>query len=142
MTINNSKGEMHMISNKRVINLFIEEGYNDKNFSAVMQLLSADYIDHSPAGSSSPEAAVDTLKQVTAAFPDLHAEILDLVEENNKVVGRFLFTGTHNGDYMGIPATGKSISFEAIEMFFLEDSKIIESWGYWPDSSILEQLTK
>ena len=48
--------------------------------------------------------------------------------------------GVHSGERMGIPATGKRISFEALENFKVVNGKIVESWGYWPDKEIEEKL--
>ena len=67
-------------------------------------------------------------------------DILDLVEENNKVVIRIRFAATYSAEIYGIPATGKRISFEALEIFKLKNGLIVESWGYWPDMQIKELL--
>ena len=73
-------------------------------------------------------------------FPDMQVEILDLIGKNDKVAVRVRFTGTHSAPFCGMDATGKKISFEALEIFRLSNGKIAESWGYWPDASILECL--
>ena len=63
-----------------------------------------------------------------SSFPDLHHEIVDLVAEGDKVVVRFNVTDTHKGELQGIPATGKKISFGAMDFITLMDGKIIEGW--------------
>ena len=71
---------------------------------------------------------------------DYVVEILDLIEEKDKVAVRACFTGTHSAELCGVSATGKKISFEALEIFRVENGKIAESWGYWPDMQIQELL--
>lgn len=63
------------------------------------------------------------------AFPDLHVTIEDLIEEDDKVVARNTVTGTHQGEYMGLPGTGKSITYNEIFIVRFEDGRIAETWG-------------
>ena len=82
------------------------------------------------------------LKGTAQIFPDLQVEILDLIEEQERIAVRARFFGTHSAELCGVPATEKKVCFEALEIFRLENGKIAESWGYWPDIQILELLTK
>lgn len=129
-----------MLSNKEVVKVFFEKGYNDNDYSVIANILAPDYYDHSPAGARCPEDAINILKIVQGSFPDMRVDIIDLIEEDNKVVGRFNFCATHSIEYMGIKPTNKKIEWEAIEIFRMEDGIIVESWGYWPDSEILYKL--
>ena len=58
----------------------------------------------------------------------------------DRVAVRVRFTGAHSGEIMGIAPSGKQISFEALEIFRIENDRIVESWGYWPDLHIKELL--
>ena len=58
------------------------------------------------------------------------------------VATRILYDGIHTGTCMGIPATGKRITFEALENFKVENGKITETWGYWPDKEIEQKLKR
>ena len=98
------------------------------------------FIDHSPAGARSNADAVGILKIVEGQFSDLKIEVLDVFGEEDMVATRILYQGIHAGTCMGIPATGKHISFEALENFRVVDGKIVESWGYWPDKEIEAKL--
>ena len=102
--------------------------------------MAEDYIDHSPAGARSNADAVGILKIVEGQFSDLKIEVLDVFGQENMVATRILYQGIHAGTCMGIPATGKHISFEALENFKIVDGKIVESWGYWPDKEIEAKL--
>lgn len=126
---------------KDIVRQFFIEGYENHNYSVVMECVSDDYIDHSPASARSNSDAVGILKIVQKQFPDLKIKILDIFAENGYVATRIRFEGTHSDTCMGVPATGKYISFEALENFRVCDGKIVESWGYWPDEAILRQLT-
>ena len=106
----------------------------------MIDLVAEDYIDHSPAGARSNAQAVEILKIVAGMFSDLSIKMLDIFAENDLVATRVLYDGVHSGECMGIPATGKRISFEALENFKVVNGKIVESWGYWPDKEIEEKL--
>jgi steroid delta-isomerase-like uncharacterized protein len=73
------------------------------------------------------------LKQVWAtllrAYPDLHLTVEDLIAEGDKVVCRNVVTGTHQGEYMGLPPTGKSVTYNEIFIFRFAGGRIAETWG-------------
>lgn len=126
---------------KDIVKSFFYEGYINHNYNYVMNCLTDNYIDHSPASARSNSDAVEILKIVHRQFPDLKITILDIFAEEDMVGTRIRFEGTHSDTCQGIPATGKYISFEALENFKVRNNKIIESWGYWPDNDILRQIT-
>lgn len=128
------------MTNTEIVNRFFKEGYENKNYAEVMDLVAEDYIDHSPAGARSNAQAVEILKIVAGMFSDLSIKMLDIFAENDLVATRVLYDGVHSGECMGIPATGKRLSFEALENFKVVNGKIVESWGYWPDKEIEEKL--
>lgn len=132
--------EVADMTNIEIVYQFFKDGYENKNYDAVMSYLSEDYIDHSPAGARGNSQAVEILKIVASQFSDLTAEMLDIFSDKDMVATRVLFEGIHAGVCMGIPATGKRIHFEALENFKVVGGKIVESWGYWPDKEIEEKL--
>ena len=129
------------MNNKDVVSGFFTEGYTNKNYDYIMEYVSENYIDHSPANARSNKAAADILKIVETQFTDFKASILDIFSEGEKVAVRVLFEGIHTGECMGISPTGRKISFEALEIFRLENGIIVESWGYWPDKEIEQKLS-
>jgi steroid delta-isomerase-like uncharacterized protein len=84
------------------------------------------------------------LKQVWAAllqaYPDLHVAVEDLIAEGDKVVCRNVVTGTHQGEYMGIPPTGKPVTYNEIFIFRFEAGRIAETWGVVDVLSQMRQL--
>ena len=73
-------------------------------------------------------------------FPDLTINIDDLVSEGDKVVWRITASGTHNGPFQGVPATGKSVKFGAHYTFRFENGKIVERWSTIDRLAVLVQL--
>jgi steroid delta-isomerase-like uncharacterized protein len=73
------------------------------------------------------------LKQVWAmllrAYPDLHVTVEDVIAEGDKVVTRNVVTGTHQGEYMGLAPTGRSVTYNEIFVFRFEGGRIAETWG-------------
>lgn len=128
------------MNNKELVVSFFTEGYTNHNYDFIMDCVAENYIDHSPAGARSNADAVNILKIVEGQFADLKIKVLDVFCENEMVATRILYDGIHTGTCMGIPATGKHISFEALENFKVKDGKIVESWGYWPDKEIEQKL--
>ena len=125
---------------EEIVRQFFKEGYERRNYDAVMACLSENYIDHSPAGARGNAQAVEILRIVASQLSDLTVELLDVFADGDMVASRVRYEGVHTGVMMGIPATGKRISFEALENFRIADGKIVESWGYWPDREIADKL--
>lgn len=130
-----------MPDKKELVARFFVEGYANKNYDFIMECVADDYIDHSPAGARSNADAVNILKIVAGQFSDLSVKMLDVFSEGDMVATRVLYSGVHTGSCMGVPATGRQITFEALENFRVADGLIVESWGYWPDKEIEEKLT-
>ena len=74
------------------------------------------------------------------ALPDLHAIIHDQVADEHKVVTRKTLRGTHRGDLMGIPPTGKTVAIEVIDILAVKDGKITDHWNLVDQLGLLKQL--
>ena len=129
------------MTNKELVTAFFEEGYTNRNYDFILDCVAENYMDHSPAGARSNRDAAGIFWIVADQFSGLRAEVLDVFAEGSMVAVRVRFTGVHTGECMGVPATGKKISFEALENFRVQEGKIVESWGYWPDQQIYAMLT-
>src|SRR5438445_10388637 len=75
-----------------------------------------------------------------AAFPDGHRTSDDIIPEGDKVVVRGTMTGTHTGEFMGIPATGKAVEISGIDITRFENGQSTEQWGQWDDADQMVQL--
>ncbi|MDO5521491.1 MAG: ester cyclase [bacterium] len=133
---------MGNVNEKIIVKGFLLSGYEKEDYDFVLSYVSKDYLDHSPAGARSNEDVVAILKKVHKAFSNLHITILDLFGEDSIVATRVRFEGIQVGEYMGIQATHKKVTWEALENFRLANGKIVESWGYWPMDQIKAMLSE
>ena len=129
--------------NKAIARRFYSELVNQGDLSLADKLVVEDFVDHNPPGPDIPPGR-EGLKQVfstfRSAFPDMRMTIEDQVAEGDKVVSRATASGTHLGDFMGIPATGKSFSMGIIDILRFEDGKIAERWGEADFMGLMQQL--
>jgi steroid delta-isomerase-like uncharacterized protein len=82
-----------------------------------------------PVDATGAQALKEVFGKLHRAFPDLHITVDDVIAEGDKVVGRNTVTGTHQGEYMGLPPTGKSITYNEIFIFRFAGGRIAETWG-------------
>lgn len=75
----------------------------------------------------------EALKQIWAMllriYPDIHLTVEDLIGEGDKVVGRTTVSGTHQGEFMGVAPTGKSVTYHEMFIFRIADGRVVETWG-------------
>ncbi len=76
------------------------------------------------------------------AFPDLHVSVEDLIAEGDQVFCRSMMTGTHDGEYKGIAATGRNISAETAEIYRIADGKVVGYWCLANVAGLMRQLTE
>lgn len=124
-----------------LVTSFFERVYNQKNFDYVFEIYADDYYEHTPTGARSSQDCQAIIMDACRAFTDLHVEINDLIAVDDRVATRLTFTVTHSAEIFGVPATGKTIRFEAMEFFKITDALISETWGNWPIYDIIEKLT-
>jgi predicted ester cyclase len=74
------------------------------------------------------------------AFPDLHVAVEDLVAEGDRLVSRNVVTGTHQGEYMGLSPTGRSVAYDEIFILRFVNGRIAETWGVVDVLSQMRQL--
>ena len=78
--------------------------------------------------------------QLFTAFPDIHFTVEDIIVEGDKVAMRYTMTGTHKGEFKGIPPTNKKITALAIEIDHIVDGKFAEAWVQFDTLALLQQL--
>jgi len=93
-----------------------------------------------PIGATGAHALKDVFARLVGIFPDLRVTINDLIAEGDKVVSRNTVTGTHRGDYMGHPGTGKSVSYNEIFIFRFAGGRVAETWGVVDVLSAMRQI--
>jgi steroid delta-isomerase-like uncharacterized protein len=93
-----------------------------------------------PIETTGAEAVKEVFARLLRAYPDLHITIEDLVEEGDKVVMRNTVTGTHRGEHMGVPPTGRSVTYNEIFIFRFAGGRVAEIWGVVDVLSQMRQL--
>ena len=128
---------------REIANRWIEEGWQKGDIRIVDELHSPDFVDHDSAGRSSDnEGFKGGITDLFTAFPDLKAQVTDLVVDasTGTVAVRWSATGTHNRPYLGAAPTGRSIRFKGIEIIRIRNNRINERWGEWDGIELLQQL--
>ena len=117
------------------------EAYNQRNLTAYYELLSPEFVLHNASMTiQGLDAYKQFLSMYLAAFPDARVSLEDLIAEGDKVVTRQTFRGTHQGELMGIPPTGKQVSGTGILITHVANGKAIEQWSNYDDLGLLQQL--
>lgn len=128
-------------ANKALIRKGFEVGMNERRFEVFDEVVAPAYVNHNlPAPGPGPEGLKQVVGMFIAAFPDFRVEIHDVLAEGNLVTTRGTFTGTHQGDFMGIPPTGKHVSVNYIDIWRLENGKAVENWVQMDQLGMLQQL--
>jgi steroid delta-isomerase-like uncharacterized protein len=127
---------------KALFRKFYEELFNRKNLGVFEQMTTPNPTDNGlpPGFPPGREGSKQFVGMYFSAFPDLQINIEDLVAEGDKVVGRVSYRGTHKGELMGIPATGKVTSVSAMEILRFEGDKIAEHWSVVDQLGMMQQL--
>lgn len=131
--------------NKRIVTRFNKEFIESGNIDSFKELVAEDLVNHTaiPGVSPGPDGMVYFLQKVLkVAFPDLKVKIHDQVAEGDKVTTRKTLHCTHDGEFMGIAATGKKVQIEVIDIIRLRDGKYVEHWGISNIPSVIAELSK
>ena len=123
------------------IETWINEAINGGNLAVVDELAHPDYVYRSPAEElRGAEAVKGLFAAYRAGFPDFHVHVDQRVADGDRIIQAFTLTGTHRGEFMGIPATGKEIEVHGFVMSRFADGKIVEEWEVIDQLTFLEQL--
>jgi len=128
--------------NKAVIIRLLKEVDNG-NLAVIDECYAAEYVDHTPSAIRGLAPGIEGVKNAfnlfRSAFPDTQHFIEDMIAEADKVVVRLWARGTHTGELMGLPPTGKEVTLSSIAIYRLKGGRIVERWAQ-SGVGILEQL--
>lgn len=127
---------------KNLIRRFVQEVQSDGRLELLDHYMAPTFTDHSALPGFAPdrEGVRQLFGALRAAFPDLQVTIHDQVAESGRVVTRKSFTGTHDGEFMGIPASGNSIDFEVIDILQVNDDQITDHWMVGDMLRLMQQV--
>lgn len=128
--------------NKKFMNHFIEEVINKKNLNAADNLVSEDFTEHVPFPGQGPgrEGLKFVLNAMFTGFPDMNWTVHEQIAEGEKVVTRFTWTGTHKGEFMGIPPTNKKVEVWGIVIDVVRNRHFSESRIIMDNIGLFKQL--
>ena len=132
---------MSVEENKNIVRRY-QEIYNSNDLDALDEIVADDVLMPKimPNMPSGLEGAKAVHQKTLLGMPDFRTEIQDLIAEGDKVVARVIMTGTHTGNFYGIPSTGNHVEFSGIFIARIANGKIVEHWGEEDSFSLLKQL--
>ncbi len=114
--------------------------FHEKDFTALPGLMREDYIQHNPLVGQGSEGFKDFFEAWFKASPDFKFDLKQIVSEGDKVWVYGTYSGTQQGDWLGIPATGKAYKFDAVDIFRVQDGKLAEHWDVLDVYTLFKQL--
>jgi steroid delta-isomerase-like uncharacterized protein len=133
---------MTIEENKALVRRFVDEVQSAGNIDAIDDLCSPEFVNHSAPSGMPPNR--EGVKQVTAmfrqAFPDSYFTVEDMIAEGDKVATHKTFHGTHEGEFMGMPPTGRRVSMELIDIVRISEGRVVEHWSMGDNLGMMQQL--
>lgn len=119
------------------------EAVNSGNLEIFRDVVAPDALDHDPAPGQGrgPDGYIQFFTQFRSAFPDLQITVDHLTADDDSVAIAYTVTGTHKGDFLGVPATGRSMSARGVQIArFDPNARMVERWGSSDQLGILQQI--
>ena len=134
---------MHAESHKELIRRYYEALWNRWDLALADELIAESIVFRGSLGITvqGREGFKEYMRAVRAAFPDFHNRIEELIAENDRVAARLTYTGTHQGEVLGIAPTGRQVSYAGVALFRVVDNRIVEGWVLGDVHGLVRQLT-
>lgn len=132
-----------MAEGAELINRFYDETIGNGNLDLIDELTADEFVDHEEGFPGQPEGKegikffVTTMRE---AFPDIKATVGETLEDGDLASARVTLRGTHKGEFMGVPASDKSVEIETIDIIRVADGKCAEHWGVTDNMSLMQQI--
>ncbi|MDN3551249.1 ester cyclase [Mucilaginibacter aquaedulcis] len=130
------------MNNKQTMERFVQF-INSANKELAKELISTNALFFVPGQANplkGPSGYIDIINMMRSGFPDIQWTLEDMISEDDKIAARFTMRGTHQGVFLGIPATGKSIEVRAINFYLFSNGQIIEEFGQPDFLALLQQI--
>lgn len=130
-------------ANRELLRRNIEELWGRGDASLIPEIYAPDVVDRMPVPGQAPGHAglVAVLETFHAAFPDLTMELHGVLAEGDRAVDWWTFRGTHRGEVMGVPATGRRVAFSGIDVARIRDGRVVEIWHVEELLRLWQQIT-
>ena len=128
--------------NKALVRRLFEHGMNERKSEIFNECMASNFVNHDlPGPTPGPEGFFESFRMFEAAFPDLTVHLDDvLAAEDDTVVTRSRWTGTHQGEFMGVPASGASVEVGFIDIWRIENGLLVESWVRMDLLGLMQQV--
>ena len=128
--------------NKTLVRRLFEQGMNERKPEIFHECVAPNFVNHDlPGPTPGPDGFFQSFTMFQAAFPDLKVHLGDvLATDDDKVVTRSHWTGTHKGEFMGVPASGAAVEVNFIDIWRIDNGWLIESWVRMDFLSLMQQL--
>jgi steroid delta-isomerase-like uncharacterized protein len=129
-------------SMKAVARRFFQEVVNEGRLEVIEEVTTDGFVEHEtiPGAPEGREAVVWFVRSFREGVPDLTAEIEDLIAEGDRLAVRSTWSGTHQGELFGMPATGKRFSMDVIDVVRFEGDRVAEHWGVSDVAGMMQQV--
>lgn len=129
-------------ANKAIVARIWEEVYSQGDVSVVDEVMDERYLNHDllPGEEPGAEGVKQFALSLRGAFPDLRFNVEEMLAKDDLVVTRWLATGTHEGEFLAVPASGRRMAATGMTMHRLENGRIVEGWTNWDALSMLTQI--
>ncbi len=125
---------------EELVNTIIK-AWSTKDWALLETVHATDWIDHSsPDGMNDLNALKGQFGLFTQSFPDLDGELVSIIANGDDVAYQYIMRGTHEVDFMGIPATGKKIEMRGMTFLKMVDGKCTEAWGLMDQMTLMKQI--
>ena len=128
--------------NKTLVRRIIDEAWNRGDLAIVDEVFAPDYTEHNPRPGQEP--GIDGYKggitMLRVAFPDLSLELHELPAKGDRTAVRYTLHGTHEGELMGLPASGYRVASDGMVFARFENGKVVERWGVQDMLTLLQQI--
>jgi steroid delta-isomerase-like uncharacterized protein len=123
----------------------LHELWSTGNLDLIDRVYAPDFVAHWPPSSEAPERrGIEGIRfgveRIRTAFPDWHEHVLDIFGSGDRVTSRNVSTGTHRGEFWGLPATGRRVEIHEISIYRCADGRIVEQWCMFDELARLQQL--
>ncbi len=128
--------------NQEMMRKFYDEVINKHNTAMVDSLVAPDYVEHcvSPGYTPDRSGMKKGWEDFIKAYPDLNTKVNFMVADSDCVTTQYTFTGTNTGSMPGMPATGKKINVDGVDIVRYKNGKAVAHWGYMDEMKMMTQL--
>ena len=134
---------MSVDAGKQLVRSFIEDVINTRNLDAAGDYMAEDMVEQVPFPDQGPGLAglKNVLRGLFAAFPDMRWIVEEQIAEADKVLTRFVWAGTHDGDFLGVPASGRKVSVWGMVIDRLENGRVKDTQILMDTFGLMQQIS-